>query len=278
MTQFLSRFPFYGFIGLLIILLSEIGLVFQLWFFEIYLTPLCWSGLILFLDALNFHISGSSLIRTRTKEFLWMLPCSIALWYFFEFYNLFIHNWHYVGLPESKLLRYSGYFWSFATIWPGVIEIFELIRNLHIVKAVHVKPINLTKTFLFTSFAFGTFCMILPLVVPTYVAAFLAAPIWLGVIFILDPVNCVNNRYSLWEDLGQGQLTTLIQLFLTGFLAGIIWEFWNYWATAKWIYTVPILGEMKLFEMPVIGYLGFLPFAVEVVVMWETVKIILRLK
>lgn len=88
----------------------------------------------------------------------------------------------------------------------------------------------------------------------------------------------MSNRYSLWKDLGQGQLSTLVQLFLTGFLAGIIWEFWNYWATAKWIYTIPILGEMKFFEMPVIGYLGFLPFAVEVVVMWETVKIILRMK
>lgn len=207
-----------------------------------------------------------------------MLPCSIALWYFFEFYNLFIRNWHYVGLPDSKLLRYSGYFWSFATIWPGIIEIFELIRNLQIVKVVHVKPINLTKTLLFTSFLFGTFCMIVPLVVPAYVAAYLAAPVWLGVIFMLDPVNYMSNRYSLWKDLGQGQLSTLIQLFLTGLLAGIIWEFWNYWATAKWIYAVPILGEMKLFEMPVIGYLGFLPFAVEVVVMWETVKIILRLK
>lgn len=232
----------------------------------------------MFLDAVNFQISGSSLIRTRTKEFLWMIPFSIALWYFFEFYNLFIRNWHYVGLPESKLLRYSGYFWSFATIWPGVIEIFELIRNLHIVKAVHVKPINLPKNLLFISFAFGTFCMILPLVVPAYVAAYLAAPIWFGVIFILDPFNYMSNRYSLWKDLGQGQLTTLVQLFLTGFLAGIIWEFWNYWATAKWIYTVPILGEMKFFEMPVIGYLGFLPFAVEIVVMWETVKIILRMK
>ena len=35
----------------------------------------------------------------------------------------------------------------------------------------------------------------------------------------------------------------------------VVWEFWNYWAGAKWIYTVPILPDVKLFEMPLPGYL-----------------------
>ena len=54
-----------------------------------------------------------------------------------------------------------------------------------------------------------------------------------------------------------------INLLLSGLLCGVLWEFWNYWSRAKWIYTVPIMQQWKIFEMPVPGYLGFPPFAVE---------------
>ncbi len=271
-----SRFPWFGFLGLITIIISGIGLYLNLWFFKIFMTPACWTGLILFLDALNYSLAGDSLIKTRRKEFLWMLPWSIGLWYFFEFYNLFIQNWYYVGLPESRVLRYCGYFWSFATIWPGVLEIFDLIGNTHLIMSIKVKPFRLSKVMLNFSVIFGVVCMIFPIIVSQKLASYMAVLVWLGMIFIIDPINYRNGRFSLWENLSKGSLTTLIQLFLTGLIAGIFWEFWNYWATAKWIYTVPILGHIKIFEMPILGYFGFLPFAVEVYVMWELVKKIIK--
>jgi hypothetical protein len=42
-----------------------------------------------------------------------------------------------------------------------------------------------------------------------------------------------------------------------------LWEFWNYWAHTKWVYTVPILPQIKIFEMPFLGFFGFGPFALE---------------
>ena len=41
----------------------------------------------------------------------------------------------------------------------------------------------------------------------------------------------------------------------------MLWEFWNYWAGAKWHYSVPIMENLKIFEMPVPGHLGFPAFA-----------------
>ena len=32
-------------------------------------------------------------------------------------------------------------------------------------------------------------------------------------------------------------------------------------ASARWRYTVPFLGAAKVYEMPVLGFLGFAPFA-----------------
>jgi hypothetical protein len=206
-----------------------------------------------------------------------MIPWSILLWYFFEFYNIFIKNWHYEGLPENMAIRYFGYFWSFATIWPGILEIYDLVKNLKILNKIRVRPVTVTNRLLFISFSGGLLCMLLPFIVSPTAATYMAAPVWIGMVFMLDPINYRQGGYSFWRDWASGRMNTLFQLFLAGFIAGILWEFWNYWATAKWIYTVPILGDVKLFEMPVLGYLGFPAFAVEVFVMWETVKILLKL-
>jgi hypothetical protein len=54
----------------------------------------------------------------------------------------------------------------------------------------------------------------------------------------------------------------------------VLWEFWNYWARAKWHYAVPIMEQLKIFEMPVPGYLGFPAFAVECFTMYVFVRTI----
>ena len=127
-------------------------------------------------------------------------------------------------------------------------------------------------------FIFGLLCLISPLVLPVKIASYLAAPVWIGVVFLLDPLNYSWKQQSILYDLSRGDLSRLFQLFSAGLIAGLLWEFWNYWATAKWIYTVPILGDVKIFEMPIIGYLGFPAFAVEIFVMWESVKFIMRIR
>jgi hypothetical protein len=63
---------------------------------------------------------------------------------------------------------------------------------------------------------------------------------------------------------------------LGGLVCGILWEFWNFWARTKWIYAVPILSEIKIFEMPVLGFLGFPPFAVECYVLYHLARKALR--
>ncbi len=59
-------------------------------------------------------------------------------------------------------------------------------------------------------------------------------------------------------------------------MCGVLWEFWNYWAGTKWIYAVPILGDIRLFEMPVPGFLGFPPFCLECYVLYQFARRTLR--
>jgi hypothetical protein len=111
-----------------------------------------------------------------------------------------------------------------------------------------------------------------PLVWPS---PYLAAPVWLGFIFLLDPINARFGGESLIGDLQAGRLQRLVNLSVGGLACGLLWEFWNYWSRTKWIYTVPILPDLKLFEMPLPGYLGFPAFALECFTMYVALRLLM---
>ena len=93
-------------------------------------TPICWTGFILFADAIVYRARGDSWIRSAPREFVLLAIASIPLWLVFEFYNLYIDNWYYDGLPENFWLRMFGYAWSFATISPAIFEAADLFAVL----------------------------------------------------------------------------------------------------------------------------------------------------
>ena len=81
---------------------------------------------------------------------------------------------------------------------------------------------------------------------------------------------------TLSFDLRSGDRRRVWSLMLAGLICGILWEFWNYWAGSGWNYTVPFFGRWKVFEMPVLGFLGFLPFALECWIIYHLFIAILR--
>ncbi len=247
-------------------------------------TPIAWTGFIIFADAIVWRECGASWIRSSPREFAALALVSIPLWIVFEGYNLRIRNWHYVGLPEDPWLRYFGYAWSFATIWPAIFEAAELMAVARGAVGAELAPpkgrsrstpratnFGVGRRFggaAWISIVAGALMLASPFVVSPAVARYLAAPVWLGFIFLLDPINARFGAESLWDDLRARRIDRLINLSLSGVLCGILWEFWNYWSRAKWHYTVPIMERMKIFEMPVPGYLGFPAFALECFTMY----------
>ena len=87
-------------------------------------------GLILFVDGIVYRLRGRSWLMTQRREFPLLVLASVAVWLIFETYNLHLRNWRYEGLPVNTLARDTGYFWSFATIIPGVFEIVDLVLAL----------------------------------------------------------------------------------------------------------------------------------------------------
>ncbi len=267
-----GRFRFYGYVGIFLIALAEAFILLKLNPLKIWVTPLCWTGYVLLVDALVFRLKGNSLISDRTAEFLIMLPLSAGLWAIFEWFNLFIGNWHYVDLPENLWIRYTGYIWSFSTIMPAIFETADLISALGL--SVSSAGIKVRKPLLFPIIACGAAFLLLPLISSQRAASYMAVLVWTGFIFLLDPINYLLGGESILGDWERGEYSRFWALFIGGLVCGILWEFWNFWAGAKWEYTVPILGDVKIFEMPVLGYLGFPAFALELFDMYGFIRLI----
>ena len=268
-----KKFGPYGYMGLLLILFAQLSLALKLRTITVWTTPVAWTGYILFVDALLFKFRGNSLIMTRTREFLAISPLSIGFWLIFEWYNLFIQNWHYINLPQKLWVRWIGYGWSFATIMPGIFETTEAVEGWDIFGRTR-RRLRITRTLLYSFIIAGAACLMLPLVSPLKYARYMAALVWGGFIFLLEPVNYLLGADSILRDWQQGRFNKFFSLLLGGLICGLLWEYWNFWAYTKWIYTVPILGDIKIFEMPVVGYLGFPAFAVELYVMYNSAKLL----
>jgi hypothetical protein len=263
------RFPRYAWLGLAVLILAHALLIlnFNGGHYQLYLWV--WWPYILTVDGLVYRRKGSSLFTHRRKEFFRLLPWSMLFWLVFELFNIFLNNWHYVTIPQNSFVRWIAYAIAFATVLPAIFETKELLHAYGLFKQSSVKAISTStrwyKPFVITGLAF----LILPILWPQYYFPL----IWGCFIFLLEPLNHRMGAPSLMREWEQGSLRTFFLLLVAGAICGLLWEFWNFWSITKWIYTIPYVGWLKVFEMPILGFLGFPPFAVECFVMLSTVSL-----
>src|SRR5918999_913810 len=202
-----------------------------------WLTPIVWTGYVILADALVYKLRGRSLFVSDRRELLVVAAVSITAW------------WLYHNLEPNPYLRRVGYDWAFATIFPALFLTAELFNATLFRRWLELRPVRLTKPVLFLLILVGAFGAIIPFVV---ISEWLVPVVWLSLIFLLDPVNSFRGWPSITGDLARGDLRRLFSLLAAGGVCGVLWEFWNYWAVTRWTYRVPYLGNVKLFEMPVL--------------------------
>jgi hypothetical protein len=233
-------------------------------------TPICWWGYLLLLDAGLEARTRRTFFGGSTARVAGWLTLSILFWLVFEAYNLRLGNWEYVGLPRSRAARLLGYGLSFATILPGLFLTSAALRAFGILRRVRCRPWRPTRPGLRRCVIAGALCLALPPLFPPAAGRYLFAPVWVGFVLLLEPINDRLRAPSILSDLRRGEAGRAWRLVLAGYLCGLLWEFWNYWASAKWVYHVPFLPTVRVFEMPVLGFLGFGPFALEIYAMYGT--------
>jgi hypothetical protein len=272
------RLKWYGWLGLGVVVGAEICLFAGQPFVSRWFTPIVWTGYVLFIDALVLRLRGHSLIHDRPREALMLGWISTGCWLLFEAYNLRLQNWYYVGVPENPLVRDWAYLWSFATIMPGLFETADLLEGLGFLRNLRTKPRPLSPALLAAMFVVGLACVAVPPLLPVRIARYTFGAVWVGFVLLLEPLNITLGVVSPLGEWGQGDPRRALRLLAAGMVAGFLWEFWNFWATAGWRYALPWPFDFGVyyFRMPVLGLLGFPPFAWECWAMFQLLKRALR--
>ncbi len=251
-----------GLFGLFVLFLI-LGIPFvKTWFY-----CLAWWPLILFLDGLNARLFKSSPMSAGGKRFLLIAFLSVTVWLIFEAANFRLQNWSYHSLPACTWQRWIGYAAAFATVIPALEELAFLFGGFLRKKDIRFFSLKPNVLILASSMALGTVMLGLSLGRPDLFFPL----IWVGLILVIDPLSDQIGGASLFRDWAKNQWTRTAAWLLAGLSAGILWEGLNFWAGSHWEYHLPYLDFGRIFQMPVFGFLGFPPFALEIFVLLQLI-------
>jgi hypothetical protein len=220
-----------------------------------------WLGYILVVDALVQSRTGNSIWARSRRDFALLFVASTPVWWLFELINQRTHNWEYLGSNSFTAFEYYLLCTiSFSTVMPAVFETAELVGSFRwMQRFASGARIRSTPALNLGLFLTGAMMLALALLWPRYCYLF----VWTSLVLILEPLNCWLGRRYLLQDLQRGDWRPVLSLGLGAVICGVFWEMWNYYSYPKWIYHTPGAQFFHLFEMPLLGYGGYIPFALE---------------
>ncbi len=220
-----------------------------------------WLGYILTMDGLVALRSGTSIFTRSRLQFALLFVASAPGWWLFEVINWRTQNWEYLGRQSFSGLEYFLLATvSFSTVMPAVFESAEFVRTFRWTERfVHGPRLLPTHGVLVGQWIGGFGMLALTLLWPRYCYPL----VWGSVFLILEPVNALLGRQSFFDWLKDGDWRPVVSLSTGALLCGFFWEMWNLNAYPKWIYHTPGVEFLYVFEMPLLGYLGYLPFSWE---------------
>jgi hypothetical protein len=214
------------------------------------------------MDGVAVCRGQSSLIIGNWLKFGALFLISIPIWWLFEWLNKRAEYWIY--LPEDTFTPLAHTFWStlsFSTVVPAIFVTANALLSVSWFRRHHIRwRTGHTHRGRAIYFITGILLLIALLIWPQYGMAFM----WVSLFFIVCPINYKFKRPSLMAFTARKDWRMVLALFASALICGVFWEMWNIYSWPKWIYTFPYLDQLKVFEMPLAGYLGYLPFGLEV--------------
>jgi len=228
-----------------------------------------WLGYCLSVDGLVYLRRGTSLLSRSWRRYVGLFLLSALVWWFFEVVNWRLQNWQYVGGELFTSLQ----FWTwatlnFTTVIPAVFGSAELMASFDFIKRLGRGPVvrpdrGTTVGFFLAGLAMFTLMMAWPRLFFPF--------LWLSVYFITEPVNVWLGHRHLARWTRRGVWRPVMALWLGVLLTAFFWEMWNYFSYPKWVYHIPWGQFWHIFEMPLLGYGGYLPFALELYALYHLV-------
>ena len=233
-----------------------------------------WLGYIIVIDGLIRVTTGTSLIQRLRFRFIWLFVISMPIWWLFEAANTRLDNWTYVVPRDySWLWRHIEASISFSTVVPAIFVTSELVRAHLIRGRVRWLRIAPTDDLLSLIAVCGAALFAATMVWPRQ----LFPIVWISLFLAIDPLVQLLGGRSVNRQVRIGRWDTVLVLFVATLICGFFWEFWNFWSQPKWTYNIRYADWLRLFEMPALGFGGYLPFGLEIYALVALADRILRL-
>ena len=261
------RFPWFGWAGLALCaggwVLAWNRFACLAWFQSHTFLPL-WAGYILVANALCVKRSGRCLMTSHPVPYAMLFPVSAAFWWFFEYLNRYVWNWYYRGVDGMGATEYAFFATcSFATVLPAVTATAAWLETF--------RPFADGRLCGFARFDIHSKASVagLLLAAMTGLTGIVFCPdvtyplLWISPLAMFLAVHVVMKSETVLDDLAHGDWRLVVRFALSALICGLFWETWNWHSHAKWIYAVPYVHAFQIFEMPVLGFAGYLPFGLE---------------
>ncbi len=260
------HFPWWGWIGVLTgLIMWALAWTRFPWFsiFQSHAFAPLWLSYVVVINGLTYKRDGRCMMIDRPGFFLLLFPVSAGFWWFFEYLNRFVQNWHYIVADYGPWEYFCYSTLSFSTVLPAVLGTREWMFG-----------------FSWLEKGFGEFAVVRPScprvlawtvlgisgaglagigVWPDYLFPLL----WVSPLLIIISLQTLAGESHVLSGVARGDWRLVIFSSLAALFCGLFWEMWNYYSLAKWEYTIPFVDRYQLFEMPILGYAGYLPFGLE---------------
>lgn len=231
------------------------------WFY-----PLAWYPTLLGVDAVLRIRTGRWYLLSDWRFAAAALLWSVPFWLLFELINFRVANWYYVFVPPDAASRWTGITLSFATVLPAILISKRAVEHAGFTRKMRSRTWSVSDRLPWLLQGLGVAFIVLAMVWPRLFFPL----IWGAVTLLADPwVYRRDPERSLLGALERGRPAVIADVLIGGLAIGFLWELYNTQARGHWIYTVPGLEELKLFEMPVLGFLGFPILALDGWAIWN---------
>ena len=259
-------FPCWGWLGMVLLVVSWTIAWTRIPFFkpvqEYTFTPL-WVSYIIIVNAVTYKRIGYCMMIDRPAYFLFIFPFSAGFWWFFEYLNRFVQNWYYVGANYGTIKYFLLATLSFSTVLPAVLGTRDLLLSTQRIN-------NGFSGFFILNPAFPRVLAVSVLLLAGVGLAcvgilsdYLFPLLWVSPLLIILSLQALFKEKHILSDIAEGNWSTVVAAAFSALICGIFWEMWNYYSLVKWEYSVPLVNRFKVFEMPILGYAGYLPFGLE---------------
>ncbi|MEX0385629.1 hypothetical protein [Spiribacter onubensis] len=231
-------------------------------------TPL-WVAYTIGVSAWIQRRGGRVLMLEQPRRFLALFPASALFWYLFEYINQFTGNWIYAGTGVADHQALNWFLRSalpFSTVLPAVVVTRDLFatwpalsRGLDDFLPIRPSRPRVMAAWLLLAGVVG-------LVAVAVWPDALYALVWVGPPLIIVAVQAMSGERHLFSPVCRGDWRDAWLAVLAALFCGLCWELWNIFSLARWTYHIPHAQVLHVFEMPLLGYAGYLPFGITCIV------------